>query len=103
MTIKETSYNIIMYDVLYCTLYDELCWTLYCYVSRTVQNSNMSKPIRALYDRKFSLQYGTVCTVNITPRNQSETAGVLMPFQQTDDGHGLQQADDDGLQQADDG
>jgi hypothetical protein len=40
----------------------------------------------------------------MTPRNQSETAGVLMPLQQTtDDGHGLQQADDDGLQQADDG
>jgi hypothetical protein len=95
MTIKETSYNIFMYDVLYCTLYDELCWTLYCYVSRTVQNSNMSKPIRALYDRKCSLQYSTVRNVQWT--------GVLMPLQQTDDGHGLQQSDDDGLQQADDG
>jgi hypothetical protein len=50
-----------------------------------------------------TVQYSTVRTKNITPRNQSETAGVLMPFQQTDDGHGLQQADDDGLQQADDG
>jgi hypothetical protein len=65
-----------MYDVLYCTLFDRMC----------------------------SLQYSTVCTMNMTPRNQSETAGVLMPLQQTtDDGHGLQQADDDGLQQADDG
>ena len=41
--------------------------------------------------------------MNITPRNQSETAGVVMHLQQTDDGHGLQQADDDGLQQADGG
>jgi hypothetical protein len=63
----------------------------------------MSKPIRALYDRECSLQYSTVRTMNITRRNQSETAGVLMPLRQTDDGHGLQQADEDGLLQADDG
>ena len=41
--------------------------------------------------------------MNITPRNQSETAGDVMHLQQTDDGHGLQQADDNGLQQADNG
>jgi hypothetical protein len=91
--------------MMYCT---EQYRTLYSITKKISQNhgtsvTRMSKPIRALYDRKCPLQYSTVCTLNMTPRNQSETAGVLMPLQQTDDGHGLQQADDDGLQQADDG